>query len=539
MAAQEQSSAFEPRKVPVISLVRVSTAGQATDDHGGIPRQRAAIARAVEIHRLDVVSTIELVVSGTMTRGHPQIIWMRQMLESGQVQGVVTSEIDRIMRPNTFADYELLDSFVSVGAKIYVEGTVYDCSEDMAQLGMFMKLFFGGMERRGILKKTNDGRRALMEQGAHVWGARQLPLGIGYDRKSKTYSLTADIAKIQEAFRLIDEEGITNVREIGRRLGIKERTLHRLIRNPIYSGLKVYEFTRAKKQIMSKRGKLYHPKVALAAEKRIEKQVMEPAIPLDRWNRVQVILEQKGKPWKAKRDILPLGNILRGLTFCSACGERLYLAGDRRRPRTMGYYYCSKNHHRTRSKSGGCGAENQRQIALTQTTLAFAGDFLAKPETVKSILRHALSTKVSTLGERKPDNQEKTGSIDWKGRQDRLDELFEMGRITVTQLKARSDQVNQEKASFDSRLEAQKSAQKMIETEKVFDVASSRIVRGALAFKRISDPNWQHRALKGLFKEIHDEKGQITAFKLRDDIFPADVCESGIQSGWDSSRPRA
>jgi DNA invertase Pin-like site-specific DNA recombinase len=400
MAAPERPSAPEPEKIPVIAIVRVSTPGQAADEHGGIPRQHASIARAVAIHRLEVVATIELVISGTQTRGHPQIIWMRQMLADGQVKGVVVSEIDRIMRPNTFADYELLDSFITVGAKIYVEGTVHDYSEDMAQLGVFMKLFFGGMERRGILKKTNDGRRALMEQGAHVWGARQLPLGIGYDRKSKTYSLTTDIAKIQEAFRLVDEEGLTNIREVGRRLGIKERTLHRLLRNPIYSGRKVYEFTRAKKQILSKSGKLYHPKVALAAEKRIEKQVMEPAIPLDRWSRVQAILEQKGKPWKAKREILPQGNILRGLTFCSVCGERLYLSGDPRRPKTMGYYYCSKNYYRTRSKSGGCGAENQRQITLTETTIAFAGVFLAKPETVKGILRHALSTKVSTVEER-------------------------------------------------------------------------------------------------------------------------------------------
>jgi hypothetical protein len=133
-----------------------------------------------------------------------------------------------------------------------------------------------------------------------------------------------------------------------------------------------------------------------------------------------------------------------------------------------------------------------------------------------------------------PDTQEMSGATDWSGRQDRLNQLFEMGRITATQLEARIDQVKQEKATFDARLKAKKSAQKMIETEKVFDAAASLIVRGALAFKRITDPNWQHQALKGLFKEIHYEKGKITAFKLREDMVPVDVCESGIQSGWGS-----
>jgi DNA invertase Pin-like site-specific DNA recombinase len=540
MTALGQSNVIEQPKVKVAALVRVSTPGQATDDRAGIPRQLAAIDRVVRLHRLEVTETIELVVSGTETRQHPEIIRLCAMLEDGQISGVVMADLDRLMRPDTFADYQLLDVFVTANARIYLESCVHDCSSAMGKFQLMISLFMAGNERQTILHRMNGARRVLMEQGAHVWGKRQLPLGIDYDRKTQVYSFTPDIQKIQEAFRLIDEEGLANIREIGRRLGIAERTLHRLLRNPLYSGFRVYEFTRAKKQVRSKRGKFYHPKVPLAVDQKIRVQVMkDPAIPDARWDRVQSILKAKGKPWKAKREILPLGNILRGLTFCAKCGSRLYLAGDRRRPKTMGYYYCSQNHYRTRSKSGGCGTENQRQITLMEATLEFTGTALAKPGMAKAILQHGIATQRATASEPVPDAHETTGASDWVGRQKRLHRLFEMGQLNEAELQGRLDQLNIEKESFNTRLEAKKAALKAVQADKILDAVSARILRGAMAFKRITDPNWQHRALKGLFKEIHYENGQITAFKLREDMFPADVCEDGIQSDSDSSRPRA
>ncbi len=101
---------------------------------------------------------------------------------------------------------------------------------------------------------------------------------------------------MQEAFRLIDEEGIDNIREISDRLGLHERRLHRMLRNPLYAGYQVHEFTRANQPIVSKRGKPYHVKIPLPEEQKIKVKVMEePAIPEERWKRVQQILSQKGK----------------------------------------------------------------------------------------------------------------------------------------------------------------------------------------------------------------------------------------------------
>jgi DNA invertase Pin-like site-specific DNA recombinase len=542
MTAQELSLAPDAPRIKVIGLVRVSTPGQATDDHAGFARQHAAIARTAAVHNLEVVKTIELVISGTLSKGHAEVLWMRRMIESGQVGGVVAADIDRIMRPEGFADYELYDSFISVKAKIYTEAQVYDCGSDMGQFTLMVKSFFSGMDRRGILKRVNDSRRILQEQGAHVWGEHQLPMGIGYERKSQVYSLKPEIVKVQEAFRLIDEEGIHNIREISRRLGIHDRRLHRMLRNPLYAGYRVYEFTRASQPVVSKKGKPYHAKLPLPDDKKIKVKVMDaPAISEDRWKRVQSILEQKGMSWQVERDIHPLGNILGGLTYCGACGHRLYHSADRRRPLTMGYYFCSQKHYKTRSKRSGCGARNQGQATLNDVTFRFVTEHLTKASTVKAIFEHARATKEATIKEPLPDPQQsaESGSMDWEERSRRLDTLFEMGRLTRTQLAERIAQVEREKAAFEARQKAKATTQQVSQEKKVIDNIAIRLKRGGLAFIRVTNPNWRHNALKGMFKEIHYSGGQITAFKLREDIFPENVCESGLQSGLGSSRRRA
>ncbi len=314
----------------------------------------------------------------------------------------------------------------------------------------------------------------------------------------------------------------------------------------VYAGYKVVEFARDKETITSKNGKAYHAKVPLPENQKIKVKVMdEPAIPVARWERVQRILEQKGKVWKAQHKVGPMGNILRGLAFCSECGSRLYPQSDSRRPTIMGYFKCSKHHYANGGRYKGCGAKNQRQSTLQEVTTQFLTEFLNETSTVKAILQHAADTKLATLEEPMPDalSAGNASSVDWEERGRRLDKLFEMGRIDAAELAVRIAQVEKEKVTFAARQEAKETAQRAVHQEKLIDTTAARIIRGARAFRRITNPDWKHKALKALFKEIHYSNGQITAFMPREDIFPESklehVCENGLQSDWDSSPRRA
>jgi len=69
-----------PRGIPptgpkVVSLVRVSTEGQAAEGRAGLDRQREAVRCIVKAHDLDLIKSYELVdVSGISTASHPDII---------------------------------------------------------------------------------------------------------------------------------------------------------------------------------------------------------------------------------------------------------------------------------------------------------------------------------------------------------------------------------------------------------------------------------------------------------------------------------
>ena len=57
----------------VIALMRVSTEGQAAEDRGGIPRQRASIIRTIEANSLNCIKWYELHVSGTSVTETPEM----------------------------------------------------------------------------------------------------------------------------------------------------------------------------------------------------------------------------------------------------------------------------------------------------------------------------------------------------------------------------------------------------------------------------------------------------------------------------------
>jgi DNA invertase Pin-like site-specific DNA recombinase len=93
----------------VIELIRVSTAGQAEDDRGGIPAQRAINRRTAQQFGLEIVRSIEIEdVSGAKVLAAPEMQELLSVIESPEICGVVTREFSRLMRPEDFSDFDIL-----------------------------------------------------------------------------------------------------------------------------------------------------------------------------------------------------------------------------------------------------------------------------------------------------------------------------------------------------------------------------------------------------------------------------------------------
>src|ERR1022692_1779882 len=141
----------------VIQLLRVSTKRQAVDDKTGLAAQRAINQRTAATYGLEVVRTIEMSdVSGTAVLRTPEMQELLSIIESPDIHGVIAKEFSRLMRPENFKDYELLQAFVDTRTVLYLPDGPIDFSSSM---GGFMGLIRAGMariERREILARTRE-----------------------------------------------------------------------------------------------------------------------------------------------------------------------------------------------------------------------------------------------------------------------------------------------------------------------------------------------------------------------------------------------
>src|SRR5437588_6983734 len=98
-------------KKRVIELIRVSTLGQAGDDRAGIPAQKEINRRTAKNFGLEIVRSIEIVdVSGASVLACPEMHELLNLIQSPYIEGVVTKEFSRLMRPDKFTDLALLET---------------------------------------------------------------------------------------------------------------------------------------------------------------------------------------------------------------------------------------------------------------------------------------------------------------------------------------------------------------------------------------------------------------------------------------------
>ena len=516
----------------VLALLRVSTDDQGKEDRGGLARQLEVCEQTIRMQKLDCVETVTLVgVSGTEVRGNREIQRILGMMESGEIDGVVVADLDRLVRPAAGEDYAVLDPFIDAKGTIFAAGQEFDFANPISILMVKLLISFAEFERTLILNRSRGAVRELCRSGRHPFGQRLLPRGISYNRETNEWSVNEQIAPILEAFRLMDA-GEHNIAEIARRVGLHERALHNYLRNRLYSGWRIYDTGREAKKVTSRRGRRYKRKVPLPPEEVIKAQVLkDPPVSQDRFDRVQAILANSNKAWKAERADRPAYNLLSSVAYCAHCDCRLYFSQDLRRPNSGGYYFCSQHYYK-KGKKGTCGAINQSKAQLDAATVGFITEILAEPEMLRAILAH--SKAMAEANRAQPKLQE-TDPATFALRKKRLKDGYESGVLTMVDLRGRLAKIQQEEEAIQRIAKSQALSMAAPELEELIRL----VVEGAHLFENLKDPSWRLRVIKRLFSAIYFENGQITKIKLQPNLLHDGVCEDGIRRGSGSSRRRA
>lgn len=276
-----------------LELLRVSTVGQADDSHASIPSQKVINRRTADQYGLTIVRSIEMAgVSGTAVLLAPEMQEMIRLMADPEIHGVVAREFSRLMRPENYADYALLQVFVDSATVLYLPDGPIDFASNDGRLIGTLKASIAGNVRREMLKAAWESREVKRRKGELAQSRICLPFGV--DNSKDQWWYTADAERVKEAFRLV-LSGETSYFEIGKKVGISAQSLTYMLKNPIYMGWRIID----KKRDMTAAGK-YPTKGGRQGDRRKIKRNPDEVI------RVQVISD----PLVSESDFNLVQNIL-------------------------------------------------------------------------------------------------------------------------------------------------------------------------------------------------------------------------------------
>ena len=213
--------------------------------------------------------------------------------------------------------------------------------------------------------KEEKRRRGELAQSKIV-----LPWGVDYENGRFFYKPEAE--KVREAFRQF-LGGKQNYLQLSKMLGVTPRGLHLIMRNPIWTGLRVID----KKRDASSGGRYAtidgrqadRRKVFRSPEDVIRVRVItEPLISEEDFQAVQRIMDRKqSKHWRSRTD-LQHRFTYNGFLTCSDCGDQIHTAFARR-----DYYAC-----KGRRISHSCTTKYMARERLEEALDGLFADYLTK-----------------------------------------------------------------------------------------------------------------------------------------------------------------
>lgn len=507
------------------TLVRVSTADQAQEGKAGMARQREANARVVRAKGYLLVSEIEMIdVSGTSTYLAPEIQELMRMAERGEVSVVVVSEMSRIVRPQALGDLALLDQFRRNGVVIDAGGTIHDFDDPSGFLAGGLQALIGGFERKSMLKKIHSSKEAARAAGRNPSSDITLPLGLSYDREKHLYHYNEDVAKVQEAFALIDgDTGLRNISEVARRVGVDSATLRNLLRNKSFIGIREYTKKRDLATKVLKPGARQgdRPKIPRLPEEVIRVRIISPeeqAISDDQFQRVQEILKNlKESHARIKSQHPDGGNLLSGIGRCGCCGERLYAStaswrSDGQKPR--GHYICYSSHYSNKVKDRRCGLGWLRKDVVERLVSSFICEMLGEEKFIMEVLEHA-KAKQRDLIKLSDTSDSLRRRLDDIARKDkRIVDSLVAEVLSIPEAKQARARLEEEKAAILRSIKCNEER-----GEDNLDPVTARLVARADAWRKLEGMSERKEFLASIFAEIYIQRTEklglvISAFRL-------------------------
>ena len=370
----------------VLGLIRVSTLLQPS-----IPDQRLSNERTAAQHGLEVVRSFEIAdVSGSAVLRTPEVQELLELIGDPNIHGVVAREFSRLMRPEDFGDFVILQRFAETKTLLYLPDGPIDFSTKGGRLMGGLRALMAGAEKTDMIEASINSKERRRREGKFTGSPRNMSYGVGYDRPNSKWFYTAEASIVAELYRLF-LSGETNYKELARKLGLSYRRVPCLLTNPIYTGWRVIEekcdpSPGARRWTVDGR-QAKRRMIRRAPEDIIRVKVLEEGIVSEvDFAKVQAIIARKKTGhWQQLG-----GNHKRwayggGVLTCATCGRMLLTRGGlwKKRGGTLQDYYVCKG----RARKLGCPTGFLRRDTVDEQLDLLLHERLTDPKVLKKIAR--------------------------------------------------------------------------------------------------------------------------------------------------------
>lgn len=393
------------------------------------------------------------------TLDRPALSRLRQLASSREIEAVVIHDPDRLSRKLShlmILTEELQGQGVEV---IFVNAPKDDTPEGRMLFGL--KGLFAEYEREKMRQRTMRGKKRRAKSG-YVLGGRS-PYGYQYiseDHKGHYVIDREEAQVVKVMFNWLVEEGMST-REIAWRLTMMEvprkqggrkwdtSTVHRILRNPTYTGVTHYNKHRSAippKHRTNREGKT---KVTSVIKRPREEWI---AIPVPQIISKE-LFEAAGRQLRANsrncQRNAKLRYLLRGRIKCGLCGRSFWGTPFHGEP----YYRCSgKDRNVYITPDRRCTAGSVRASKIEKVVWEEIERFLEDPKLIIQELK-ARQKRAMEEGQRKGSELEIVESAVRKAEQeeDRLIELFKNDVIDMARVKSEIEKVRHKKEELEAR----------------------------------------------------------------------------------------
>ena len=491
--------------IKVAELLRVSTEEQADETRAGLARQKAVNERTILTKGLTRVVTIELHVSGTVMVDHPQLKQLLAMITRREIQGVVCADLDRLFRPDNFHSYSILQTFQDYGARIYTGDSVYDLQTSNGLLQSSIRSAIAGFELSLIRERLHGAKEAKRKAGKFPSCWKNLPFGVGYDRKTETWHYTPEIVRVKELFDRF-EAGERNYSALGKSLGILPVTVKNLLRNPIYTGWRIIDQKRGAKRLSSA-GKHYRVKIKRAPADVIRVKVLEGIISEERHAAVLKEIAHTKFNFIERYRSSPRVHICSGFFACGFCGQPMYLLTS---DKAFGYLQCRSNNKKYKQQTGGCRQNNLREDHVEKALIELVEKVLTDPVNLGAILEQSFHKARQSIIPLQSVIDSPAQLAELTSRDKRLLDAFELGVITVDELRSKRESLRRQRKALEST-----TASREDNPSASFGEQARHVVKAALRFTSCRDRLQQKAIIAELIREVHVRDRHIVAFVFR------------------------